>query len=292
VGSAISESSDSPLDNLRHLLLGQDRSEVAELRAQVDELNQTVGRLESLISATDDRATTVGEVLVDAVDTPTSDRLGQALQPSLEHAVHLSARTDSSVLAAALYPVMGPALRKMIAELFTFGDSKSGGPFAVEQVLLIERETGVLLASSTTADPDARSDADIVSGMLDAIRLFVQEAFDTTEHDGLRDLRVGDTSVLVEWGPHAVLASVTRGVPTDEYRGAAAQVLERIHQMHELSFQDFRGDVAPFEDVVPLLDGMGISNGSALSKATSNPWRVAFALLALIVLVVLLVVLL
>jgi len=289
VGTDITGSSGSPLDPLRELLLGDDRDEVAKLQARIDELDKTVAQLEKLVAETEDRARAVGEVLVDAIENPESSQLGQALKPSLEHAVHVSARDDSSVLATALYPVMGPALRKMIAELFTFGDRSSGGPFHVEQVLLIERTTGLLLASSTS---EARNDADIVSGMLDAIRMFVQDAFDTTEHDGLRDLRVGDTSVLVEWGPQAVLASVTRGVPTEEYRTATAKVLEEIHFTHSTQLESFNGNVDPFNDVVPLLDNMDVGARSASSIArTSMPIVIGLVCLVLLVLLVLWIVL-
>jgi len=229
---------------VQRLLGGDQRAELLMLRRRVEEL-------EALMMGEDGRANAVGEVLVDSVGGIQATALGAALTPSVEEAVNLSARSDSTVLAEALYPVMGPAIRKMIAAMFT-PNSAASGSFRVQQLLLIERESGVLLAASA-ADEEDLEDSDVVSGMLDAIRLFVQEAFDTPEHDGLQDLRVGDTSVLVEWGPNAVLASVVRGVPTNDYRRAAAITLEELHRDYGSELENFNGRVDAFDATRPRL---------------------------------------
>lgn len=257
----MSEASISPIDEVRDVLFGAERRKVteqdetiAELRTEVEELRETVARLEQVITEPPQRAVVVGEVLVEAVETPkeTPGELGSALRTEIEHAVHESARTDSVVLAEALYPVMGPAMRKMIASIFTLDNSTPGDTFVVDQVLLIEREGGLLLAAAHRDASDAEN-ADVVSGMLDAIRLFVQDAFDKEEQDGLRDLRVGDTSVLVEWGPRAVLASVVQGIPTDEYRDSAALTLEQFHVTHAFELENFSGDVGVFDGALSSL---------------------------------------
>ena len=54
-------------------------------------------------------------------------------------------------------------------------------------------------------------DADMVSGMLTAIRDFVGDSFKVSEDEGLEALKVGELSVWIEQGPQAVLAAVMRG---------------------------------------------------------------------------------
>ena len=198
----MSDMHEAQLETVRTVLFGTERDELIDLRARVT-------KLEQLLLEQQDRADAVGEILVDAVRTTerSTPELGGALRPEVEYAIRDSAFSDSSVLAEALYPVMGPAMRKMIANLFSSDSAQSGRTFSVDQVMLIHRESGVLLAAAAGSDEDLQ-EADIVSGMLDAVRMFVQDAFDKPDHDGLQDLRVGDTSVLVEWGPEAVLASV------------------------------------------------------------------------------------
>jgi len=295
----MAEKPTSPMDEVRMVLLGAERDEMtrlqqrvdqleAELAGRIEELATITNRLEELILPPDGRTAAVSEILVDAVEDADrqGDRFATALQPDIEQAINTSARVDSAVLAEALYPVMGPAMRKMIADMFTIGDSKSGSSFVVSQVLLIERETGLLLASSSRGDE--RGDADVVSGMLDAIRLFVQEAFDADEHDGLRELRVGDTSVQVEWGPRAVLATVARGLPTEQFRIQSAQTLEEIHFNYAPALTEFSGDVSGFEAVVPMLDEL--EHRATKSSAKKSPWLAFAALVVLIVLIVLLII--
>ena len=250
----MAEASLSPIDEVRSVLFGDRDASVEQLRAEVAELTATVHHLEALIVELNARADTVGEVLIEAVEKPkeTPGELGSALRSEIEMAVHQSARVDSVVLADALYPVMGPAIRRMITAMFTIDKSNPGETFVVDRVLLIARESGVLLAAAHR-DPADAENSDVVSGMLDAIRLFVQDAFDSEEHDGLTNLRVGETSILVEWGPRAVLASVVNGVPTDDYRTSAALTLEQLHVTHGQHLRDFNGDVGVFDDALASL---------------------------------------
>lgn len=241
------DGADRSLDEVRGVLFGQEQAEIESLRTQLRLMHARVEVLESLLIERDSRAETVGGVLPAAFGQNVNDRekLSLAMKPTAVRAIHHSARDESDELAIALYPVLGPAVRKMIANLLSFGPP-DGGTFVVEQILLIERQSGLLLAA--TAVDGRTEDADIISGMLDAIRSFVQDAFDTPEHDGLQDLRVGNVSVLVEWGPQAVLASVVRGLPDEAYRLRAAALLERLHR-------DFDGELASTSGLTESLDG-------------------------------------
>lgn len=236
----MTDTHEAQLEQVRTVLFGSERDELLDLRARVTHLEQ-------LVLEQTNRADTVGEILVDAVRTPERDtpELGGALRPEVEFAIRDSAFSDSSILAEALYPVMGPAMRKMIANLFSADSDQSGRSFSVEQVMLIHRESGVLLAAAAGSDKQLE-EADIVSGMLDAVRMFVQDAFDKSDHDGLQDLRVGDTSVLVEWGPEAVLASVVSGIPTETYRTQATTYLEEFHVRFDDQLESFAGNIGPF----------------------------------------------
>ena len=285
----MSEASLSPIDEVRTVLFGDHQAHVADLHIQVEELTATVRELEALIVELHARADAVGEVLVEAVAKPqhTPGELGSALRPEIELAVHQSARTDSVVLAEALYPVLGPAIRRMIAAMFTIDSSNPGETFVVDRVLLIERESGLLLAAAHR-DPADAENSDVVSGMLDAIRLFVQDAFDSEEHDGLTDLRVGETSVLVEWGPRAVLASVVNGVATDEYRESAALTLERLHVTHQDALRDFAGDVGPFDDALSTLGALRAEGEPEKSK---KGWLFAGGIILIVVVIVLILIL-
>ncbi len=245
------QNGEAELEEIRAVLFGDHIAELELMRAehagQLAELHARITELETALYDRNERATLVSEVLPDAVSTQRTSPLFQpALRPEVEQSILQSSRDDSTILAEALYPVIGPAVRKMVASMFTIDFRNTGQTFLIEQMLLIERQTGIVIAASAT-DQDMLEDADVISGMIDAIRRFVQEAFDADDHDGLRDLRVGDTSVLVEWGPQCVLASVVRGVPDEQFRDRTAALLERLHLQYAADLDAFSGDLAPFE---------------------------------------------
>lgn len=241
------------LDQIRSVLFGDHAAELDALRAshasQVAALHARIETLEQAIQTQQQRSELVSEVLPEAVRLDKANgEFDEVMRPKIETAIMTSIREDADVMAEALYPVLGPAVRKMVANMLTPESLKEGRTFQVEQLLLIERQTGLVLAASALEESQLE-DADVISGMMDAIRRFVQEAFDADDHDGLRDLRVGDVSVIVEWGPKAVLASVVRGVPDELFREQSAITLEMVHRQYETELAGFSGDLAPFAGV-------------------------------------------
>lgn len=264
--------SNDELDRLRSVLLRPTSDLVEQQRREIATLHERVNALERLVADTAGRAEAVDEVLIEVVRNskrPVGE-LGYALQPEIDQAVYASARAEDTLLAEALYPVIGPAVRKMIAAMFS---PDSGNAFEVEQILLIERSTGLMLASTATNE-EALDDADVVSGMIDALTSFVQDAFETSGDDGLQDLRVGDLSLLVETGPSAVLASVVRGLPTQAYRDTAAATLESFHVSYGYELAHFDGSIDAFDGITDVL---GELHAGVAAQAASAKRRSLFA---------------
>lgn len=297
------EADDATLVELRSLIVGPDLADVRALKARV----------------TDPAARTrdVGAVLADAIAQRAGDpQLARALAPPVEEAITASVRRDPQPLADALFPAIGPAIRKAIAHtLSSMMDSlnrtveqslswravqwrwtalRTGKPFAeivllhtlhyrVEQVFLIHRETGLVL-QHLSHDPRARQDADQISAMLTAITDFVRESFRVSAHETVETLRVGDLEVLVEQGPQAVLAGVVRGTTPPELRAVFQEALERIHRQLAAELGAFRGDSGPFERARPVLESCLVSRFREPEKRPARwGWRLAgAALLALL----------
>ncbi len=261
------------LDELRALLLGQEQQQLAQLSARVQDPSQ--------------RAQDVGQVLARSVATSTAagPELSAALVPNVEGAITESIRRDPQVLADALFPVMGPAIRKSIAAALqaltqsieqtiehSFSPKglswriealRTGRPFGeivlrhtllyrVEQVFLIDRRTGLLMQHAA-ADQVQVQDTDIVSSMFSAIQDFVRDSFHATDKETLDSLQVGERMVWIEQGPLASLAGVIRGTPPQELRDTFRQTVEQIHQAHGAALGAFGGDTAALEAISPLL---------------------------------------
>lgn len=287
------QNGESELEEIRTVLFGDHIAELELLRAehagQLAELHERIADLESAIYDRGRRTELVSEVLPDAVSTQRKSPLFQpALKPEVEQSILLSSRDDSTVLAEALYPVIGPAVRRMVAAMFTIDRRNAGQTFLIEQMLLIERQTGLVVAASAT-EQEMLEDADVISGMIDAIRRFVQDAFDADDHDGLRDLRVGDTSVLVEWGPQLVLASVVRGVPDEKFSDRSAELLEHLHHSYADELDNFSGDLAPFESASQELSELHVDTAER-SKAAEPPKSSLIPILIFLALIVSIVV--
>ena len=236
-----SGSIDTPAEKfaeLRTLLVGPEQRQLSALQTR---LNDPVAQ-----------ARAVSLVLPTAVELRTNDpHLRRALAPTIEEAISTSVRRNPRPLADALFPIIGPAIRKAIAATLSgmleslnttlehslswrslrwrLDARRTGRSFAeivllntlvyrVEQVFLIHRPSGLLLQHLTLPGTSAE-DADMVSGMLTAIRDFVQDSFKVSDDEGLQTVKVGDLSVWVEQGPDALLAVVVRGTAPAALRG-------------------------------------------------------------------------
>jgi outer membrane protein OmpA-like peptidoglycan-associated protein len=263
------------LAELRELILGAERRRLRELERRLDAAGVTREELAELLP----------EAIV--LRAGQDRQLARALAPTVENAIGESVRRNPRPIATAIFPVLGPAIRKAIAEALAglvssinsalehnlsprglkwrFEAWRTGVPYAqivlkhalvyrVEQVFLIHAESGLLLAHVWTPDLPPR-DADLISGMLTAIRDFVADSF-ARERDagGLRRFSVGELTVMVEQGPQAVIAAVVRGQAPDTLLVRLQDTLERIHLEYSSALATYDGDTAAFESARPLLE--------------------------------------
>ncbi len=258
---------------LRELLLGRERRRLEELERRLEALGLTPEALaEHLPEAVAERSAR-------------DDQLAVALAPTVEKSLLESVERHPERLAAVIYPVMGPAIRMAIAEslaglVATINGAiehslsprglkwrleawRSGVPFAqivlrhalvyrVEQLFLVHRETGLLLAHAALEEGEAR-DPDLVSAMLTAIRDFARDAFAVAPEAALRQFAVGEVTVLVEAGPEALVAAAVRGQAPPELAARLQELSETIHLQCRAALAEFTGDAAGFESARPLL---------------------------------------
>ena len=227
------------LYTLRHLLLNPEQEKQIELETQLH-------ALELRVHDRNQRLKDVSEVVPEAIRLrqEQDDSLGEIIKPAVEAAVKNSVKGDPNAMAEALFPIVGPVVRKAIAAALSGKINEED--YFLEQVFLIHKETGLLLAHEV-AEEIAAQDGDMVSGMLTAIQDFVHDAFAAQAHDGLNTMRVGNLNVFIEWGPKAVAAAVVRGTPPESLRERLLMLLERIHQSKNETLESYQGDSSAFE---------------------------------------------
>src|SRR5271156_2986787 len=188
---------DERLLQLRGLLIGPEQQQIEALRRRLDDPEL---RSEELSKS-------IAEAI--ALRSKQDRKLQTTLQPLIEEALRISVARDPAIIATALFPIIGEAVRKAVAHalqgLFdslnqmldrglslesckwrfeAWRSCKSFGEVAlarslnyrVEQVFLIHRETGLLVGHVFSGDGVVQ-DADLVSGMLTAIQDFVRDSF-------------------------------------------------------------------------------------------------------------------
>ena len=268
---------DPKLEALRSVILEQDRAAIAKLQQKFDDPQQF--------------AEAISSVLADAFALAGSrdEQLAKVLAPILEQATQASIRKKPGTMVGILYPLMGPAIRKSIAESLdgtlqrlnqSFKHSfslqglkwrlealRSGSSFAdvvlkhtvqfrVEHVFLIHSKTGLLIERVSAPEVTAQ-DPQLVSGMLTAIQDFVRDSFEGTNKNGgggIDTLRLGDVLLWCEEGPFAFLAAVIRGNPPESLHAALRETLTHIHDQFRSSLEEFQGDDAGLGDLVAPLE--------------------------------------
>lgn len=306
-----SESIDPDLERLRTILLGKDYKDLLALKQQMETPRRHSEKIAAIVS----------EAL--AIRATQDNSLSEVLSPTIENALTDSVERDPQRLANALYPVMGPAIRKSINEVLTqtfdtfnqlleqslspksiswrFDAWRSGRDYAevvllntleyqVEQVFLIHTETGLLLRRVLSAQAISK-DPDMISGMLTAIQDFVADSFDIDGGDTLQNMRFGALNVVIEQGPYAVIAAVVRGNPPAKLPGLLRETQEDIHSQMHNTLLSYEGDSTPFVRVQPLLEKCLLTRGQETAKKQQGKKRNSVlwplcALLALAVVVV------
>jgi outer membrane protein OmpA-like peptidoglycan-associated protein len=273
------ETQPTELESLRDLLIAPERASLNDLRRRLD--------------TPEVRVQEMARCLPDAIDLCNSDneRMGRSLQPTIEQALKQSVRRNPRQIVDAIFPVMGPAIRraivstlmgmlqsfnKIIDHTFTLKGIKwriealtSGRSFAevvllhtliyqVEQVYLIHRSTGLVLTH--VVPPDAISqDPDLISSMLTAIVDFVRDsfadAFASHGEESLNTLRMGaDHSIWIEQSPQISMAAVIRGTPPVVLRTQMREILEHLQITYAGRIDRFDGDTQGFADLRQHLD--------------------------------------
>ncbi|NND55887.1 MAG: OmpA family protein [Xanthomonadales bacterium] len=246
-----------------------DRSEAAELaRLRALLLGDEKKRLDRLyqrVTEPEPRTGDVAEVLPGAMNRVADDPVaGPQMERPIVQTIRSAIKRDTESFAEALFPVLGPAIRRAVADAlrslvqrinvamehsFTakglrwrLEAARSGVPFgqvvmrhtmlyAVQEVFLIQAESGLVLASARREDT-LLLDKDAFSAMLTAIQAFIQDSFGAAGGEPLRSAELGDRTLWLINGPRAVLACVIIGSPPHEVREQLMDALETLHSQY------------------------------------------------------------
>lgn len=256
------------LEELRTILFGPEHEKLEEVSSRVVQPQL--------------RTADVAEVLPESIaeSFKRDSRLVGALRTPLKQCVAESVRETPEEYADALFPIMGPAIRRAVAEAlkswiqqanhaieqslsmrgltWRFQAWRAGVPYGqyvlqrtllyrVEHVYLIHSASGLLMSHVAQSDAAAK-DEDAVSAMFTAIQEFVRDSFSRAER--LHTAELGELTLWAVHGPSSVLVAVIQGSPPSALRYELEAILEQLEIAYSASLRDFYGDRA----ALPALD--------------------------------------
>lgn len=252
----------------------------------------------------------VGNVLTEALhDRQKKDgSVNKVLLPLIEDSVAHSVMHHSDKLVNSLYPLMGSLVRKSVTSFladfmektnqlidssFTIKGLKwrieawqAGVNFSqyvasqtfsyrVEHVLLIHRETGLLL-NFVDLGKASKGDADLISSMLTAINDFVGDSFldnDNGLKEQLQTVTTDNFNLLIKPGPSALIAAAVMGNPPHAISEQLQVTLEEIHRLYNDELNQFDGDNQSFANSEALLLDCLLSEQKKTESSTEKkPW--------------------
>ncbi len=260
----------------------------------------------------------VANTLADSVQIAArrSPGLVGALQDPLIEATSLAARREPHRLSEALAPVIGPSIRRSIADAlrgflqsietlashafslrairWRFEALRTGVPFErvvlkhalryeVEEVYLIQKPSGLLIGHVQRADTDKPvPDRDVVAAMLLAMEAFAKDAAFADSGDALQTIQMEERTLWLAHGEAALVACAIRGTPPSGLRLLMKETLGGVHALHHERLKSFRGDEGPFPEVHAALRPLLRSEMEPPPAAGATRWLVRALLLGLV----------
>ena len=248
-GKHISED-EIALDKLKDILLRQDRSELEELRAILNEPDKLSQRVTPLINSQldflkENFATEYETIIHELID----ERLKQSQQEILD-LIYPSLGKMISKYVALQISTLKDSIEDSVKSSFSFGRSiksfftgvkesdliiQEAVVSTVEEVYIIQRDSGLLLASASNQNS---MDKDVVAGMLTAIKSFVEDAFNKDSQD-LEMIEYGSSKIIIRsYYSFYIALSVSGAVSATEINEFA----EKIDSFAEEKMVKFSGN--------------------------------------------------
>lgn len=232
------------------------------------------------------------------------EEMAEALGPVMGEAIRVQIRDSRQEMVESLYPIIGSTIQRALSEFTlelqrnidarlnrTFGPEgvirmalarlqgvdpgaltlRQSLPFAIRGLFVIQHDSGLLVAQSVRTAAEL-SDTDLISGMLTAIRDFVQDSFGRGQEDEeLDEVQYGDQRIIIGDGPAVYVAAVITGVEPEGFRAQLHELAADLHVQYEASLRHYMGDPATLPDLRPRLEDFYTRVGRAASPSSAAP---------------------
>ena len=270
------------LEHLRTLLLDPEHRQLSAIQDELKKLKLQFGDQERLNEL-------LQPVLAEALERKifeSRDEMARALAPVMGAAIKKNISEAKEDIVDALYPVIGATIRKSIAEAmkqlsrsvneklnqamsFSLFLSKTKArlrgvdsnafilnqslPFYLYEIFLIHKDSGILIKHYSGTEQNSSAQADVIGGMLSAIKDFAGDAFNDGQEKELSEIQYNERTIVIEPSRYFYLAAVTSRVPDSVFYKQLSQLSDRLHNRFHKQFRDFAGEVDRLSEAFPLL---------------------------------------
>ncbi|WP_293341133.1 OmpA family protein [Microcoleus sp. CAWBG58] len=206
------------------------------------------------------------------------ESIAQALAPEMGKAITAQIALERDSMVDALYPVIGSTISKYMAEAIkTINEKVSNSlsmegvgrkirsqvqgvseaelilresiPFTVQAALLIHKASGLVISEVQHPAGNYQLEAEMVAGMLTAIRSFVNECIvQPGEISELNLIEYGDSKIMLEVAGYCYMAVVIKGEPPQSFINKLRQTLTNLILNYAKLIHEFNGDPGTIPD--------------------------------------------
>ena len=274
-----------PFDQLKSLLLTDDQQRVQDLEQRLMKLNQQLVEKDQLLETLDP---VIVELLSRKINKSRSE-VADVLAPVMGEAIKRQILESREELIDALYPIMGKLVIRSVTEAFknvvnqintTLEHSFSwerwkmrlkakwlgvspgelvlatNAPFLLEGVYLIAKDSGILISHAVQDHLGAEMDkSQLISGMLTAIKSFMETSFADGEDDDLQEINLQDRKIRIQSGRYSYLAVVYKGIASVKFDQMLRECHAHIYDRYYQKLRNYDGNSAALTGIQePLLD--------------------------------------
>ena len=196
--------------------------------------------------------------------------IGETVQKSVSEFVrelqrNIDARLRAALDTQSIRRTIEARIRGVSPAELAFRDAI---PFVVQDIFLIQPESGLLLAH-VDSDNSGGDDSDLISGMLTAIRDFVHDSFGQNQDSGsLDEIQYGEQRIIIQSGPNAYLAVVISGIEPEGMRAYLRQFMSDLHINYGVILRDYDGNLETIQEITPIVSELATN---LMNKTESLP---------------------
>jgi hypothetical protein len=253
------ETAQDKLESLREILLTQDRADIQYILTKLTEI-------ENLLQTQEKLAQRMAPIIADELEI-FQENIPQKLGPTITETLKKQIEESKDEVVEALFPIIGKMIKRYIQNEFKILSEKINNQInhtfsfkrakqkitavftgvkesdiilndlaeaTILQVFVIEKNSGLLLGSFTKENT---IDKDLISGMLTAIKSFVEDAFQK-EKQNLETIEYEFYNIHIQNFHTYYIATVISGILTEKEKGQIEDgvilVANKINKLKEV----------------------------------------------------------